>query len=354
MYELALFAGAGGGILGGKLLGWNCVGAVELNAFCARRLMQRQNEGHLPPFPVWDDVRTFDGRRWRGVAEMVSGGFPCKGVSVAGPGTGLDHEESSLWGDQARIIGESEARYVWIENSPALTFRGGVRVIGDLAAMGYDCRWGVVSAADAIWSYGTPCLDHLRERIWIAGTRANTAGDRRPQRDGKHIGRSLDSALGERGRDQPRRIHADGAPRAANPEGAHAQELRCGPGIMSERTGETFSEPRGNRSAGTDASCEHLRRESVGLSGCPISAEPVGSGEADTDPDDSGRQQQRCAVADGAKHQTAECGSWWAAEPAVGRMAHGVANRVDQLTAIGNGQVPAVVQFAWQILNPTN
>ena len=54
--ELALFAGAGGGILGGVLLGWRTVCAVELNAYCARRLMQRQNEGHLPPFPVWDDV----------------------------------------------------------------------------------------------------------------------------------------------------------------------------------------------------------------------------------------------------------------------------------------------------------
>ncbi len=93
---------------------------------------------------------------------------------MAGTGTGLDHKESGLWREQARIIGEIRLRYVFIENSPALTLRGGVRVIGDLAKMGiYELRWGVVSAADAIWSFGTPCLDHLRERIWIYGERAD-------------------------------------------------------------------------------------------------------------------------------------------------------------------------------------
>ena len=83
MNELALFAGAGGGILGGHLLGWRTVCAVERDAYCARRLMQRQNEGHIPPFPIWDDVRTFDGREWRGIVDVVSGGFPCQAHSSA-------------------------------------------------------------------------------------------------------------------------------------------------------------------------------------------------------------------------------------------------------------------------------
>ena len=75
--ELALFAGAGGGILGGKLLGWQTVCAVEWEPYPASVLVQRQNDGHLPPFPVWDDVQTFDGTRWRGRVDVVSGGFPC-------------------------------------------------------------------------------------------------------------------------------------------------------------------------------------------------------------------------------------------------------------------------------------
>jgi hypothetical protein len=62
MNELALFAGAGGGILGGHLLGWRTVCAVEYNAFARSVLLARQNDGTFPPFPIWDDVRTFDGR----------------------------------------------------------------------------------------------------------------------------------------------------------------------------------------------------------------------------------------------------------------------------------------------------
>lgn len=160
MNELALFAGAGGGILGGKLLGWRTVCAVEINAYCARRLMQRQNEGHLPPFPVWDDVRSFDGRDWRGAVDVVSGGFPCQDISAAGKGAGLDGERSGLWVEMSRIICEVQPRFAFVENSPMLTSRGLGIILGDLAAMGFDARWGVLGADDLGG-------DHERERIWI-------------------------------------------------------------------------------------------------------------------------------------------------------------------------------------------
>ena len=86
MNELALFAGAGGGILGGHLLGWRTVCAVEWEPYPASVLVARQNDGILPPFPVWDDVQTFDGRPWRGLVDVVSGGFPCQDISAAGGG----------------------------------------------------------------------------------------------------------------------------------------------------------------------------------------------------------------------------------------------------------------------------
>jgi len=73
--ELALFAGAGGGILGGHLLGWRTVCAVEWEQYPASVLCARQNDKILPPFPIWDDVQTFDGRPWRGIVQVVSGGF---------------------------------------------------------------------------------------------------------------------------------------------------------------------------------------------------------------------------------------------------------------------------------------
>jgi DNA (cytosine-5)-methyltransferase 1 len=76
MRELALFAGIGGGILGGSLVGFTTICAVEIDAYCRNVLVKRQNDGVLPAFPIWDDVRTFDGRRYRGLADIVSGGFP--------------------------------------------------------------------------------------------------------------------------------------------------------------------------------------------------------------------------------------------------------------------------------------
>ena len=100
MNELALFAGAGGGILGGHLLGWRTVCAVEWEAYPASVLCARQNDGLLPNFPIWDDVQTFDGKPWRGIIDVVSGGFPCQDISAAGRGGGLkekDQECGKKW-----------------------------------------------------------------------------------------------------------------------------------------------------------------------------------------------------------------------------------------------------------------
>ncbi len=124
MRELALFAGAGGGILGGEILGWRTVCAVERDAHCASVLAQRQNDGCLRPFPIWSDVCSFDGRPWRGAVDVVSGGFPCQDISPAGKGAGIRGERSGLWAEFARIVGDVRPGYVWVENSSALSTRG--------------------------------------------------------------------------------------------------------------------------------------------------------------------------------------------------------------------------------------
>lgn len=202
MRELALFAGAGGGILGGVLLGWRTVCAVEINAFCARRLMQRQNEGHLPPFPVWDDVCSFDGRPWRGVVDVVSGGFPCQDISAANSnGAGIDGERSGLWREFARIVRDIRPQYILVENSPNLTARGLGRVLGDLAAMGFDAQWGVLSAA----AYGAW---HRRERMWIVAADAHGVGLREQQGWVGREGRSCETVVAV---DGASRVVADAA-----------------------------------------------------------------------------------------------------------------------------------------------
>ena len=160
--ELALFAGAGGGILGGKLLGWRTICAVEWEPYPASVLLARQNDKILPSFPIWDDVQTFDGRPWNGIVDVVSGGFPCQDISPSGTRKGIEGERSSMWKHMARIVREVRPKYVFVENSPLLTNRGLNRVLGDLSSMGYDAKWGVLGA-------GNVGANHQRDRIWIVG-----------------------------------------------------------------------------------------------------------------------------------------------------------------------------------------
>lgn len=172
MRELALFAGAGGGILGGLLLGWRTVCAVELDEFCRNVLVQRQNDRSLAPFPIWGDVCTFDGKPWRGHVDVISGGFPCQGISAAGTRKGLDDPRSGLWREFARIIGDVQAPWAFIENSPHLRTRGLVTVLKDLDRLGYDAAWGVLGASDV----GAP---HVRKRMWIVARRRSDAPSER-------------------------------------------------------------------------------------------------------------------------------------------------------------------------------
>jgi DNA (cytosine-5)-methyltransferase 1 len=242
MNELALFAGAGGGILGGKLLGWRTVCAVELDPYCRRVLLARQRDGFLPRFPIWDNVTTFDGKPWRGRVDVVSGGFPCTDHSAGkhqhNGGNDYEGESMQLWRHMARIIGEVRPRFVFVENSPRLIRGGLASVLADLAAMGFDGRWGVVSAQNA----GAP---HQRKRFW-----------------GLFRSQVSDPALAGLERRVPQEV---GQPSLA---------------------------------AG-------------GAGRCP----------------------------------------WWrTAPPDIQRVANGVADRVDRLRAIGNGQCSAVVRLAWHLL----
>jgi len=107
-----------------------------------------------------DQAMGCDGKPWRGIVDVVSGGFPCQDVSAQGDGDGLDGERSGLWSEYKRILCEVGSRFAFVENSPMLTLRGIDRVLGDLAEMGYAAKWGVLGAHHA-GGY------HKRDRIWI-------------------------------------------------------------------------------------------------------------------------------------------------------------------------------------------
>ncbi len=197
--ELSCFSGIGLGLLGSKLRGWRTVCGIEINEYCRRVLMQRQDDGCLDPFPIWDDIRTFDGRPWRGLVDIVSGGFPCQDISVAGSGEGIDGERSGLWSEMARVIREVQPEWALVENSPMLASRGLGRVLGDLAELGMDARWGVFAAAHA-------GAAHRRYRIFIVA-HANCSGLPWPHRN-QEASEWVQSCLAERVQDRAAAIRA--------------------------------------------------------------------------------------------------------------------------------------------------
>lgn len=155
MNELALFGGAGGGLLASILSGWQTVCAVEINVHCRDTLIARQEDGHLSPFPIWGDVRTFDGKPWRGLVDVVSGGFPCQPFSSAARGRNVAQD---LWPEMHRIVREVEPRYVFAENVQRRPIE---QAAFDLACDGYEVRIAEIPAA----ILGAP---HLRRRWWLA------------------------------------------------------------------------------------------------------------------------------------------------------------------------------------------
>ena len=155
MNELALFAGAGGGLLASNLLGHDIVCAVERDEFCQHVLVQRQNDRILQPFPIWDDICTFDGRPWKGTVDLVSGGFPCQAFSSAARGRNI--AEKDLWGEMRRIVREVRPHLVFAEN---VSEKAILQAQNDLLQDGYNSKYLKLSAKDL-------GADHERDRFWL-------------------------------------------------------------------------------------------------------------------------------------------------------------------------------------------
>jgi DNA (cytosine-5)-methyltransferase 1 len=175
---LDLFSGIGGFSLGLERAGMRTVAFCEIDPFCQRVLAK-----HWPDVPVWGDIRTLTassladtigmrklqseggeqnerGRLGDCGVDLICGGFPCQDISVAGKGAGIEGSRSGLWSEYARVIGEVRPRYVIVENVAALLGRGLDRVLGDLAALGFDAEWHCIPAS----AVGAP---HRRDRVWI-------------------------------------------------------------------------------------------------------------------------------------------------------------------------------------------
>lgn len=310
MRELALFAGAGGGILGGKILGWRTICAVERDAYAAQVLVQRQNDGILEAFPIWSDVQTFDGIPWRGIVDVISGGFPCQDISVAGKGAGIEGERSGMWKEFLRIICDIRPRFVFVENSPMLTSRGLGVVLGDLAEAGYDAEWTCLSAAEV-------GANHVRDRIWILGY-SNDYGQITPEVIRSATKGSYSCA--------PR------PEQTSKPSGSGEQYAElANTKIMQSNAGSN------NRFNKQEIS------QKLGAAGSKVSNRKSGKG-------------WNFSSRIPSQHANIDSPDWWQTEPEILRVVDGMAARLDfvndQLKVIGNGQVPLVAATAFiELLN---
>ena len=168
MNGLDLFSGIGG--ISIALRDYvNVCAYCEIDRYCQAVLLSRMYDGKIPRAAIWDDIKTLEGRNLPSI-DIIYGGFPCQDISCAGLGKGLSGERSGLFYHLIRLCSEIKPRFIFLENVPAITTRGGTEVVREIAALGYDCKWCVISAA----SLGAP---HKRER-WFLLAHANCCSSR--------------------------------------------------------------------------------------------------------------------------------------------------------------------------------
>lgn len=357
---LSLFSGGGGLDLGihRAVRGARTVVYVEREAFACEVLAARMEEGALAPAPIWTDVRTFDGRPWRGVVDCVAGGSPCQDLSVAGKRAGLDGERSGLFFQFIRIVEEVRPGYVFWENVGGAT-SALPRVFDAFAALGYAGKAVKLRASDVGAS-------HQRARVFLLGK----------------LAAARDVRLGSDERDLCARQPDDGGGRArmADPERAGVR-LESGRGGGANGRGATVA---------ADARCDVAHGHGHGREGERRSGVLDGIGTAQrndldrrsgplelADSGDARREGRERAGApcegEGSPRPAAERrrpewppgpgGDWsdvdprfFPAQPRVRGVADGVARGLvesvwaDRLRMLGNGVVPAQAAEAWRFL----
>jgi len=265
MKHLSLFTGGGGGELGAILNNWETIGYVEWNDYCQRIIRARIEDGILPNAPIFGDIKTFISEgyaeSYKGMVDVISGGFPCQPFSTAGQRIGED-DPRNMWGQTIKCVNIIKPRYCFFENVRGLLSSGTDcddtewsmgetpadfisyfgTILSDLSDSGYDARWKVISAAEV----GAP---HKRDRVWIV----------------------------------------------ANPK----------QGSSSMHYGTLGGTQTKIPKRGEQLSARTKTRDST----------------------------------------------WWLSQPSICRVDDGVAYKLDRTEAIGNGQVPAVVKAAWEILS---
>jgi len=301
----SLFSGIGGLDLGLERAGMDVIWQSEIDPYACKVL-----DKHWPTVPNLGNIKEID---WSQVErpDVICGGYPCQPFSTAGKRQG-EGDARHLWPWVRKCIAELRPQYAVLENVRGHLSLGFGTVLGDLASIGYDTEWQVIPAA----AVGAP---HRRDRVFIVAYTKSIGGNGRKNRDNSiSIGARQEMGV------KTRAISGDVAD--TNSIGwVHGQtELNATEGwINAQRDVATSSE--------TVADNEFVRdgqhRLTADVAGKGGQRNDYGRGEAD----DVSRQ-------------------WWAIEPDVGRVAHGIPNRVDRLRCLGNAVVPQVAEYVGRLI----
>ena len=310
MRVLSLFSGGGLGDYGLTLAGMEIVGQVEIDEYCQKVLELR-----WPKVPKWTDIKAVEGDDCfarSGAIDLISGGFPCQDISTAGKGAGITGERSGLWKEMLRIIREVRPRYVLVENVTALLGRGLGTVLGDLAEIGYDCEWDCIPAS----ALGAP---HQRDRVWIVAYTSNFGCDMRSRNRKKRYFQNYQKRSDEEIQQERNERELGSSKTRPDVADTKSRESRK----PTERKGRKDSIRRSDDCGGV---------ENKGREICDTTSKGLPYGSI-------------FSMGKSGSFAESQRSNWWTVEPNVGRVAHGIAKRVDRLKLLGNGQVVQVVEW---------
>jgi DNA (cytosine-5)-methyltransferase 1 len=348
---LALCAGAGGLELGVELArpGARCVAYVEREAYAASTLVARMEAGQLAPAPIWSDLATFDARPWRGRIHCITSGDPCQENSVAGKRLGAAGARF-LAPEVVRIADECRPDRIFRENVSGNAAEQLDAIVPPLERLGYRVAAGMFSASGVGAS-------HRRERLFIMA----------------------DLGLGDTMREGPFPASQRGIYRCEEGAGTRNAQSQRRSGALGDACGTEIrsqgSRPHDRAAGGVQSEGNEWQRfrPDARQSGADLDAGSV------ADASRAGPQgRELSGTCDDERHgpnahgSTSElCGAWlpllcpgpsdarWPdiiaraphLEPAIRRVADGLANRVDRLRLCGNGVHPLAAGYAWLALD---
>ena len=264
--------------------------------------------------------------------EIIYGGFPCQDISVAGKGKGLEGERSGLFFQIMRLVSEIRPPFLFLENVPAITTRGLGTVTSEITKAGYDCRWTTRSAAEV-------GANHRRERWWLLAY--SNSGNR-----GALSGSSIRSEVEEN-------EGSGSGPLCKNIPNADRDRLNeSNLHLRSGQQAKAKIESFGGSSNVPHSDSNGIREQSRRRRG-------ESWGDTTKFVDDSKILNTHNTGLEGQREESGRAceefdntlrSGWWATEPNVGRVAHGVPFRVDRIKGLGNAVVPLCAKEAFKEL----